>query len=543
MSTSPTPYPEVNAVLDVLLLDIQEILGDQFIGMYLYGSLAYGGFDQYSDVDFVVVTREELPELIISGLQAMHARIAKLDSCCAIQLEGTYIPQHALQQYDPVRALHVHIDRGPDEYLQRMQIDDPLLSRAWWGGWVLLRAALREKGIVIAGPPTKKLIDPVSPDDFRQATLAILEGWAAPLLEHPVELAKRGYQSYTVLTLCRMLYTLEYTAIVSKQVAAHWAQARLGEPCAALIERAWSGRHNPGALAAPQDLNGTLAFVRFTLEHSRTLKMKTDNSSPTPYPDINAILAKLLESVQVTLGYHFSGLYLHGSLASGDFNPQTSDIDFLVVTDGPLPVVTFSALQEMHARLFASGLAWTQKLEGAYIPKEDLRRHDPAHAPVPWLGVDGHFAHEKLGSDWILQRWILREKGILISGPPLTSLIDPVNADDLREAVRASLQEWWSPPFTSPQRFQSGEYQVYAILTMCRSLYVLEHGCVAPKPEAAHWAMEKFEESWHALIAAAAMWRPGMDFDQLEETMGLIRFTLQKWGLTASNQYGTTHPV
>jgi hypothetical protein len=266
---SPTLYPEVNAVLNVLLPDVQAILGNQFIGMYLYGSLAYGGFDQDSDVDFVVVTRDELPEPLFSGLQAMHARIATLDSWCATQLEGSYIPQHALQSYDPARALHLHIDRGRDERLHRMQIDDPLLRRAWWGGWVLLRAVLRENGIALAGSSLETLIDPVSPDDMKQAMLATLDGWVEPLLENPEQIEHRGYQSYFVLTLCRILYTLEQGAVVSKQVAARWTQERLGEPWRSLIDRAWDGRHNPGAEASVEDVNGTLAFIRFTLKHSQ----------------------------------------------------------------------------------------------------------------------------------------------------------------------------------------------------------------------------------------------------------------------------------
>jgi hypothetical protein len=84
--------------------------------------------------------------------------------------------------------------------------------------------------------------------------------------------------------------------------------------------------------------------------------------------------------------------------------------------------------------------------------------------------VDGHFTQETLGSDWVIQRWILREKGLVISGRPLAGLIEPVSAADLHKAVLASLRGWWSPPFPCPERFQSGEYQAYAILTMCRSL-------------------------------------------------------------------------
>ncbi len=255
------------------------------------------------------------------------------------------------------------------------------------------------------------------------------------------------------------------------------------------------------------------------------------STAPTPYPEVNTVLNELLPDVLAILGNQFIGMYLHGSLAYGDFNPQTSDIDFLVVTENLLPAEAFSALKEMHVRLFAGGFAWSQKLEGAYIPKNGLRRHEPSQAPIPWLGVDGHFDLERLGSDWILQRWILREHGIVISGPPLTSLIDPVTDTDLREAVHASLREWWLPPFPSPQRFGIGGYQVYAILTMCRSLYVLEHGCVASKPEAARWAMATLQEPWRALITAAVAWSPGMEFNRLEETIGLIQFTLQKWEL------------
>ena len=128
--SSPTSYPEVNTVLNVLLLDIQAILGYQFIGIYLPGSLASGDFDQSSDVDFIVVTDSELSEHLYLDLQAMHARVAALDSWCATQLEGSYVPKNALRRYDPLRGLYLHIVRGRDEPLQKMQLDNAVLSRA-----------------------------------------------------------------------------------------------------------------------------------------------------------------------------------------------------------------------------------------------------------------------------------------------------------------------------------------------------------------------------------------------------------------------------
>jgi hypothetical protein len=66
---------------------------------------------------------------------------------------------------------------------------------------------------------------------------------------------------------------------------------------------------------------------------------------------------------------------------------------------------------------------------------------------------------------------------------------------------------------------------------MCRSLYVLEYGAVASKPEAARWAIRSLGESWHSLISWAAMYPAGVVNNQLERTIGLILFTLEKWEL------------
>src|SRR5215210_4472239 len=53
-------------------------------------------------------------------------------------------------------------------------------------------------------------------------------------------------------------------------------------------------------------------------------------------PHIDALIRELLAGVQAALGEQFVGLYLHGSLANGDFAPGRSDIDFLVVTESEL---------------------------------------------------------------------------------------------------------------------------------------------------------------------------------------------------------------
>jgi hypothetical protein len=269
MINNPTPYPEVNIVLDALLPDVQEILGQQFVGMYLYGSLAYGGFDRASDVDFIVITEGVLSGETFLALQTMHEQVARLDSWCATQLEGSYTPHQALKTFDPRNVFHLHIDRGPGEKLQQMQIDDPKVSRAWWGGWVFMRHVLREHGIPLEGPSLQVLIEPVQSGELRQAAQANLEGWLEPLLDHPDELMHFGYQSYCVLTVCRLLFTLETDRITTKQNAARWVQEKLEARWSALIGRALIDRQGPPDPVPPEAILETQDFIRYTMEFEK----------------------------------------------------------------------------------------------------------------------------------------------------------------------------------------------------------------------------------------------------------------------------------
>lgn len=139
--------------------------------------------------------------------------------------------------------------------------------------WIIHRHILRERGITLVGPAPDTLIDPVSPNDLRRAMLSILNGWAMHVLNNPNLINSRGYQSYVVLTLCRIIYTLQFGEVVSKPFAARWAKETLAGDWISLIERAWIGRHRSQLAAESDDINGTLEFIGFTLEFSQQFMM------------------------------------------------------------------------------------------------------------------------------------------------------------------------------------------------------------------------------------------------------------------------------
>lgn len=93
--------------------------------------------------------------------------------------------------------------------------------------------------------------------------------WPAQTLDDPARIEKRGYQSYIVLTMCRVLYTLRFGTVASKPVASRWAQEELDQRWRSLIERAVEGRQHPQEKAPLEDLSRTMDFIRYTMERSR----------------------------------------------------------------------------------------------------------------------------------------------------------------------------------------------------------------------------------------------------------------------------------
>ena len=254
---------------------------------------------------------------------------------------------------------------------------------------------------------------------------------------------------------------------------------------------------------------------------------QTMNKPYTSYDDVNAILNTLHSSVKEILNEQFVGMYLYGSLSSGDFNAESSDIDFLVVTNNILSDEMISALEAMHNRIWASGLEWTSKLEGAYIPKNLIRRHDPNGLPCPTVNEE-KFYIGRLGSDWIIQRHVIREYGVVLEGPAPKTLIDFVTPDDIRQSVLGVLNEWWFPMLDNSKwlRDHGSEYHAYAAISMCRALHALDHGAIVSKPKAIQWARRELDASWIPLIDKAIAASEHKEQDNfLDETLGFIRFT------------------
>jgi aminoglycoside adenylyltransferase-like protein len=240
------------------------------------------------------------------------------------------------------------------------------------------------------------------------------------------------------------------------------------------------------------------------------------------------LLQDFLVRVQAILQDKLIGLYLCGSLSWGDFDPGSSDVDFLIVTTEELAGTVLDALHGIHASIAASENPYAQRVEGSYISHAALRRYDPDNARHPSIGVDWEFQVAEHGSHWIIERHIVRERGVIVWGPSPRTLIDPVSPHQLRAAVCVALEHFWQKKVSGPEPewLRPRDYQAFAALTMCRALFTLSRGQIVSKPRAATWALQTLDPRWRVLIERALIWRHQHDKDDLTETLEFVRFAL-----------------
>lgn len=252
--------------------------------------------------------------------------------------------------------------------------------------------------------------------------------------------------------------------------------------------------------------------------------MAQSSVGPTDDAEINAVLSEVLSGARSILGDHFVGMYLDGSLAIGGFDPDKSDLDFVVVTNSDVSPGNFAALTAMHDRIASGASRWGREVEGSYISQHALR-HVRWPAAHPYIDRGNRFAMVQQESGyWPIHRHVLREHGVVLAGPPPRTLIDPVSSEELREAVRGILREWWKPMLVDGPLLRNGFYRCYAVLTMSRMLYTIRHGAIVTKPVAARWAQEAVDGRWAPLIRRGLAWSRE-EPPELEETLAYIRYT------------------
>jgi predicted nucleotidyltransferase len=225
--------------------------------------------------------------------------------------------------------------------------------------------------------------------------------------------------------------------------------------------------------------------------------------------EITHLLDTILSELHARLSTNFVGLYLRGSLATGDFRPESSDVDLLAVTEREVSAAEFASLVELHGEIAAQAHPFATRLEITYIDLAALRRFQPGyHFPTLGQGEGEKLVWTEHHTNWILERWTVREHGVVLFGPAPKTLIDPIAPAEIIAAVQARVQVWaeWASDLTNPDWQLPRSHKTYVVETMCRALYTGTHGGIASKAQSVAWARQNLPDPWRTLVEESQHW-------------------------------------
>ena len=225
--------PTADTLLEDLVSSIHTALGDDLVGIYLYGSYVSGGFDPgISDLDLVAVTSAEVETIDLPRLDGVHQDLVARHPDWRDRLEVVYIGRATLEAFRTSPGRLAVISPGEPFHLR----EEPVFE--WVQNWYLVR----ETGVVLFGPPAAAVIPPVAWGEFAAAAVR----YAGQISSQHLEDASPSAIAYAVLTMCRALMTVRTQAHVSKQDGAAWTRRRMPE-WAGVIDIALRSRASRGA--------------------------------------------------------------------------------------------------------------------------------------------------------------------------------------------------------------------------------------------------------------------------------------------------------
>lgn len=215
----------------------------------------------------------------------------------------------------------------------------------------------------------------------------------------------------------------------------------------------------------------------------------------------------LLKDVKCCLKDNMVGIYLHGSLAMGCFNPEISDIDILVIIEQNLDVETKRELIE----LLLCYSNQPKPIEISFLIKRYLARWE---YPTPF---DLHYSEdwrqyyiEQLNNgEW--RQWnqpeyqhkdldlaahlmVTKHRGVCLLGKSIIEVFPEIPVKDYIDSIMYDFTDCVE---------NITDNTVYCVLNMCRAYCYLTESKICSKEEGGVWALSVLPQQYHDIVKQA----------------------------------------
>jgi len=176
---------------------------------YIVGSIALDDFRiKSSDVDLIVILERRLSEEKFSRLDDLHKNLYQ-SSEWGKRIEVSYITEVMLNSDSNIAKNRPYYNSGQFRY------------ESYGQEWYIDKHILITKGICISKDPICCIIDEVSCEELKYASLKFMEEDLKPLIERCDTLSNE-YLVFITLSICRIIFTFKESYVASKTESVNW---------------------------------------------------------------------------------------------------------------------------------------------------------------------------------------------------------------------------------------------------------------------------------------------------------------------------------
>jgi len=215
----------VRKVLREILSEMQSVVQDNLIGLYLYGSLAMDCYNpSSSDIDIIIVTRERL------SLEQRKRVTEYLKGVCSkkSRIELSIVCEDAIRNPRYPMRVDLHFEHWGNIF--ENEPDKEILSNLY---------TAKKRGLCVWGVPRDDIFTKISAEHHLRSVMEDIQHTREYIHEKPERV---GYDvtGYWILGSCRILAFLREGKVLSKLEGGRWGIANLPKEYHELIIQALS---------------------------------------------------------------------------------------------------------------------------------------------------------------------------------------------------------------------------------------------------------------------------------------------------------------
>jgi hypothetical protein len=250
---------DLSDLLQAMATDFPAILQGNLVGIYLWGSLTYSAWDETcSDVDFIVVTRQDLDDREFAELDQWFTYSDKQNRWVKRIDMRFVIDQDFLNKASRCSGFYHYLGK-----LTRHRSDgNPII-------WV----NIAQSGITLWGKDAKLIAPAISNQCLNEALFLELKYLEEDLSRNAGDRSDKAFihNAYAMLTACRILYSAHHRALVSKDEAYNWALETVPTEWRTVLTLAKDNRLKNAGSTTPQMEQDAMRFVVFVTAEVKLL--------------------------------------------------------------------------------------------------------------------------------------------------------------------------------------------------------------------------------------------------------------------------------